>query len=291
MKLTSINEIKSLMSRHNMTFSKGYGQNFLVNESVPGRIAGQCGAEPDDGILEIGPGIGTLTSELAERYADVVAVEIDARLLPILDETLGRYDNVTVIHGDILKTPLAGIAEKYFPGREITVCANLPYYITSPILMYLLESGVKFRAITVMVQKEVARRLTASPGTPDYGALTASVNRYGTAERLFDVSPGSFLPAPKVDSSVVRITPYEEGPYRVRNERTLGRVIRGSFALRRKNLANSLSSEFGEIKKDDIIRLLSGLGFETGVRGEELGIREFALVSDAIDGFTNGEET
>jgi 16S rRNA (adenine1518-N6/adenine1519-N6)-dimethyltransferase len=291
MKLTSINEIKSLMSRHNMTFSKGYGQNFLVNESVPGRIAGQCGAEPDDGILEIGPGIGTLTSELAERYADVVAVEIDARLLPILDETLGRYDNVTVIHGDILKTPLAGIAEKYFPGREITVCANLPYYITSPILMYLLESGVKFRAITVMVQKEVARRLTASPGTPDYGALTASVNRYGTAERLFDVSPGSFLPAPKVDSSVVRITPYEERPYRVRNERILGRVIRGSFALRRKNLANSLSSEFGEIKKDDIIRLLSGLGFETGVRGEELGIREFALVSDAIDGFTNGEET
>ncbi len=274
-----------------MTFSKGYGQNFLVNESVPGRIAGQCGAEPDDGILEIGPGIGTLTSELAERYADVVAVEIDARLLPILDETLGRYDNVTVIHGDILKTPLAGIAEKYFPGREITVCANLPYYITSPILMYLLESGVKFRAITVMVQKEVARRLTASPGTPDYGALTASVNRYGTAERLFDVSPGSFLPAPKVDSSVVRITPYEERPYRVRNERILGRVIRGSFALRRKNLANSLSSEFGEIKKDDIIRLLSGLGFETGVRGEELGIREFALVSDAIDGFTNGEET
>ena len=274
-----------------MTFSKGYGQNFLINESVPGRIAAHCGAEKDDGILEIGPGIGTLTSELAERYAAVVAVEIDGRLLPILGETLGRYDNVTVIHGDILKTPLAEIAEKYFPGREITVCANLPYYITSPILMYLLESGVQFRAVTVMVQKEVARRLIAAPGTPDYGALTASVNRYGTAERLFDVSSGSFLPAPKVDSAVVRIVPYREKPYSVNSERTLGRVIRGGFAQRRKNLANSLSSEFREIKKEDLIRLLSGLGFGAGVRGEELGIKEFALVSDAIDGFTNGERT
>ena len=272
-----------------MTFSKGYGQNFLINENVPGRIAAECGARPEDGILEIGPGIGTLTVELAERYSKVVAVEIDGRLIPILSETLAPYGNATVIRGDILKTPLDKIAADYFQSTEITVCANLPYYITSPILMYLLESGVKFRNITVMVQKEVARRLVSPPGSPDYGALTASVSRYGRAEKLFEVGAGSFLPAPKVDSAVVRISLYGERPYSVKDEKMLGRVIRGGFAQRRKNLANSLAAEFPEIGKAEIISVLRKSGFEPGMRGEELGIREFALIADALTQALTGE--
>lgn len=282
MKLTSVSEVKSLMDRHNISFNKGFGQNFLINDSVPRRIAEECGAKREDGILEIGPGIGAMTAELAERYSKIVAVEIDKGLIPILGETLAGFDNVAVINADILKSPLEKIKNDYFGLKSVTVCANLPYYITSPILMYLLESTVHFENITVMVQKEVARRLCSLPGQPDYGALTASVNRYGKVSKLFDVSAGSFLPAPKVDSSVVRIEIYNEKPYAVFDENILGRTIKGAFAQRRKTLGNSLSTEFGELNKNEINGILASLGYKTGVRGEELSIGEYALIANKI---------
>ncbi len=270
------------MERHGVSFNKGYGQNFLVNAAVPRRIAEECGAEAGDGIFEIGPGIGTLTAELAERFRKVVSVEIDGGLIPVLGETLAGFRNVEIINADVMKLDIRDLVARVFPGMRVFVGANLPYYITTPILMSLIECGAPFCGITVMVQKEVAERLASSPGDPEYGAVTASVSRYGTVSRLFSVSAGSFLPAPKVDSAVIKITPYAEKPYSVKDEKTLSRVIRGAFAQRRKTLLNSLSSEFTELTKDDVSRVLSGAGLEPSVRGERLGIKEFAAVSDGI---------
>lgn len=270
------------MERHGVSFNKGYGQNFLVNEAVPRRIAAECGAGPSDGIFEIGPGIGTLTAELSKVARRVVSVEIDGGLIPVLSETLSDAGNVKIINADVMKLDLAPLIESEFPGMRVHVCANLPYYITTPILMSLIECGADFAGITVMVQKEVAERLASKPGDAAYGAVTASVSRYGTVSRLFSVSAGSFLPAPKVDSAVIKITPYAVRPYAVRDEKTLSRVIRGAFAQRRKTLLNSLSSEFSELTKDDISAVLTGAGLDPAVRGERLGIQEFAAVSDGI---------
>jgi len=270
------------MERHGLHFNKGYGQNFLINEAVPKRIAETCGASAEDGILEIGPGIGTLTRELLARYRKVVAVEIDATLLPALRETTADFDQFTLIHADILKVDLPALMAEHFAGMKVTVCANLPYYITTPILMGLLESGCSFDNITVMIQKEVALRLCAKPGEADYGAVTASVARYGRVSRLFTVSAGSFLPAPKVDSAVIRIALDPVRRYTVTDEALMTRVIRGAFAQRRKTLVNSLASEFGELNKERLTEAVTSCGFSADVRGEKLGIPEFAALTDAI---------
>ena len=285
MKLTSVSEVRAIMERHGLRFNKGYGQNFLINEAVPRRIAESCGASSEDGILEIGPGIGTLTRELLARYRKVVAVEIDASLLPALRETTADFDHFTLIHADVLKVNLPALLAEHFAGMKVTVCANLPYYITTPILMGLLESGCRFENITVMIQKEVALRLCAKPGDADYGAVTASVARYGQVSRLFTVSAGSFLPAPKVDSAVIRIALDPVRRYTVKDEKMMTRVIRGAFAQRRKTLVNSLASEFGELTKDSLTEAVVACGFSADVRGEKLGIHEFAALSDAISAY------
>lgn len=282
MKLTSVRDVADIMNRHGLKFNKGYGQNFLINEAVPRRIAEECGADADSGILEIGPGIGTLTRELCARYRKVVAVEIDSSLIPALRETTADLDNLVIINDDIMKTDLEKLISDEFSGMNVTVCANLPYYITTPIIMKLLESDVRFDNITVMIQKEVAARLTSKPGTPDYGAITASVSRYGTAKRLFTVSAGSFMPAPKVDSAVIRIEIDRERSYTVNDEKTLTRCIRGAFALRRKTLVNSLATEFGEIGKPEIAAAVVSAGFPENIRGEQLGVPEFARLADEL---------
>ena len=282
MKLTSVNEVKAIMERHGLRFNKGYGQNFLINEAVPKRIAAECGAEAESGILEIGPGIGTLTCELCRLYKKVVAVEIDTALIPALQETTMEFDNLTIINADVLKVDLPALMAKEFEGMSVTVCANLPYYITTPILMGLLESGCRFENITVMIQKEVALRLCAKPGDADYGAVTASVARYGKVSRLFTVSAGSFMPAPKVDSAVIRIAIDPVRRYTVKDERMMGRTIRGAFAMRRKTLVNSLASEFGELNKEAIAEAVVAAGLTPEVRGEKLGIPEFAALADAL---------
>ncbi len=282
MKLTSLSEVKSIMERHGLRFNKGYGQNFLINEAVPRRIAEECGAGSESGILEIGPGIGTLSQELCRLYKKVVAVEIDTTLIPALGETMAEFDNFKVINADILKVDLAELIKTEFGNMPLTVCANLPYYITTPIIMGLLESGCKFDNITVMIQKEVALRLCAKPGDSDYGSVTASVARYGKASRLFNVSAGSFVPAPKVDSAVIRIEVDKERKYSVKDEKTMTRVIRGAFAQRRKTLVNSLASEFSELNKEELTEAVVGASFAPDIRGEKLGISEFALIADAV---------
>lgn len=282
MKLTSPSEVRAIMERYGLRFNKGYGQNFLINDAVPRRIAEECGASPADGILEIGPGIGTLTRELLSRYQKVVAVEIDASLLPALRETTADFDNFTLIHADVLKVDLPSLVAEHFRDRQVTVCANLPYYITTPILMSLLESGCRFENITVMIQKEVALRLCAKPGDADYGAVTASVSRYGRVSRLFTVSAGSFIPAPKVDSAVIRISLDPVRSYTVKDEAMMTRVIRGAFAQRRKTLVNSLASEIGELTKEALAEAVIACGFSADVRGERLGVPDFARLSDAI---------
>ncbi len=282
MKLTSLSEVKNIMEKHGLRFNKGYGQNFLINEAVPRRIAEECGASPDSAILEIGPGIGTLSQELCKLYKKVVAVEIDTTLIPALGETMAEFDNFKVINADILKVDLPELIKNEFGDMPLTVCANLPYYITTPIIMGLLESGCRFDNITVMIQKEVALRLCAKPGDGDYGSVTASVARYGKASRLFNVSAGSFVPAPKVDSAVIRIEVDKERKYSVKDEKTMTRVIRGAFAQRRKTLVNSLSSEFSELNKEELTEAVVKASFAPDIRGEKLGITEFALIADSV---------
>lgn len=293
MNLCDINTVKRLMSKYGTGTKKGFGQNFLINPDVPYSIAEASytyhkAKHPNEKIsaLEIGPGIGSLTYELCQAYDKVLAVEIDKTLIPILGETLGEYDNIEIINDDFLKLNLDEVLEKHLGECTISVCANLPYYITTPIIMALLENArrengaCKFVSITVMVQKEVASRLCATPKDSDYGAITASINYYGEAKKLFDVSPDNFLPAPKVTSSVVRIELYDEPKYKVQNEKMLHRVIAGAFAQRRKTLLNSLSSSFGEFTKEQISEIIVKLGFDINIRGERLSIEDFCSLSD-----------
>lgn len=282
MKLTSVSEVRRVMERHGLHFNKGYGQNFLINEAVPRRIAAECGASPASGILEIGPGIGTLTVELCRLYRKVVAIEIDTSLLPALAETTEEFDNLKVINADVLKVDLPSLIAEEFGDMPVTVCANLPYYITTPIIMGLLESGCRFDNITVMIQKEVALRLCAKPSDSDYGAVTASVARYGSVSRLFTVSAGSFLPAPKVDSAVIRIAVDPVRKYTVKDEGMMTRCIRGAFAMRRKTLINSFASEFGELTKEELTEAVVACGYPSDIRGEKLGVPDFARLSDAL---------
>lgn len=287
MKLTDLSVIRSLLGEEGTSFKKKFGQNFLINESVVERIANSCLPDlpdPDErlGILEIGPGIGVLTQKLSAVAHKVVAVEIDATLLPILDKTLADCPNVTVIHNDILKVDLAAlVAEQFADCTRLAVCANLPYYITTPILMALLESRLPFSSITVMVQKEVAERLCAPAGTANYGAITAVLSYYGSPRRLCVVNAGNFVPAPKVDSAVVQIRLYSTPPVMVKSEDRLFAVIKAAFGQRRKTLQNALSSLPG-VSKEQIADAIADAGLSPTVRGEALSLDQFAQIANEL---------
>lgn len=278
--LTDIANIQAILSRHGFHFSKKLGQNFLINPSVCPRMAEACGMGPKDGVLEIGPGIGVLTHELAQRAGRVAAIELDDRLLPVLRETLAEHDNVEIIHGDAMKLDLHRLLAEQFGGRRVAVCANLPYYITSPLLMRLLESRLPVETITVMVQKEAAVRLCAAPGTRECGAVSLAVQYYAQARTLFPVSRGSFLPAPHVDSAVIQLTVRKEPPFAVRDEAGLFRVIRAAFGQRRKTLANALTG--GGFDKDAVRRAMQAAGVAETARAEELSLPAFAALADAL---------
>lgn len=283
MNLCDIQTIKQLMAMFQLNFRKEFGQNFLTNPCVVEEIAERCCDNAHSTVLEIGPGIGSLTRELAERYEHVVALEIDRGLIPVLRYTLGEYRNITVINEDVMKADLAAILEPYFQKGSVSVCANLPYYITTPILMKLLESGLPFESITVMIQSEVADRLCAEPGKKNCGAVTAVLHYYGQPEKILKVAAHNFIPAPKVDSSVVRIRLYGENkPYRPSDEATFFRTIRASFEQRRKTLPNALSAVFGEFSKDELTQIVVACGHSADIRGEKLGMKDFTVLSDAI---------
>lgn len=270
------------MADAGITFRKEFGQNFLTNRMIPEDIADNSADDPNSMILEIGPGIGCLTQELALRYKKVVAVEIDKGLIPILAKTMADYDNVTVINDDIMKIDLPRLIEEYSEGMPVSVCANLPYYITTPILMMLLESGVKFKSITVMVQNEVASRLSALPGKSDYGAITAVLGYYGSVRRLFKVSAGCFIPAPKVDSAVVRIDLYDEPIYDIKDERLFRNLIKAAFEMRRKTLQNAISAKMPEYPREKICAALVSIGKDEMIRGERLSTEDFANLANAL---------
>ena len=282
MDLCNLSVIKQLMNEAGITFRKDYGQNFLINRLIPEDIADNCTEIEDSLIIEIGPGIGCLTAELAKRYRRVVAIEIDKGLLPILEKTLCEFGNVTVINADVMKTDISEIVKLYADGMPVSVCANLPYYITTPILMYLLESGIKFKSITVMVQNEVAARLAAKPGSGDYGAITAILGYYGTVRRLFKVSAGCFIPAPKVDSAVVRIDLYDTPKYVPKDERLFRNLIKAAFEMRRKTLVNAISSKLPHINKQDLVNAIVSIGHKESVRGECLSTEDFVKLSDLL---------
>ena len=281
MDLCNLSVIRGLMADAGITFRKEFGQNFLTNRLIPEDIADNCADSSETRVLEIGPGIGCLTQELALRFRRVVAVEIDRGLIPILDKTMAEYDNVTVINEDIMKVDLNELVEKYSGGLPVAVCANLPYYITTPILMYLLESGVKFTSITVMIQNEVAARLVAPAGSADYGAITAVLGFYGQAKKLFKVSAGCFVPAPKVDSAVVRIDLYKTPLYTPKNEKLFRNLIKAAFEMRRKTLVNAISAKL-PYSKEQITAALVAMGKEETVRGERLSTADFVQLSDLL---------
>jgi len=287
MKLTDISTIRSLLGEGQTSFKKKYGQNFLINDKIVRSIAESSvpdGVDPKEcGILEIGPGIGVLTIELCDIAAKVAAIEIDSSLIPILGKTLEGIDNLTVINADVMKVDLQEIVRTHLSGcAHIAVAANLPYYITTPIITNLLESKLPFESITVMVQKEVADRLCSLPGSDSYGAVTASVSYYAKVTRIMNVSAGNFVPAPKVDSTVIKFIPYKEPPVSVIDERTFFSVIRASFGQRRKTLSNALAPAFSHIPKARIAQIISEAGFDPRVRGEEVGIDGFARIADLL---------
>lgn len=282
MNLCDVKTIKHIMSVFDIKFRKEFGQNFLINRAVVEDIADNCADSTDTSILEIGPGIGPLTTELALRYRDVVALEIDHGLIPVLKYTLGEFTNVTVYNEDVMKTDLDELLKPYFEKGKVSVCANLPYYITTPILMKLLECGLPFDYITIMIQSEVADRLCAKAGKSDYGAITAVLAYYGVAEKLFTVSAGNFLPAPKVNSTVVRIRLHKNKPYVPKDEKTLFRTIKGAFEQRRKTLPNALSACFSELEKDEITNAIVECGHNPDIRGEKLSIEQFVTLADKL---------
>ena len=287
MNLCDYNTIRDLLARHGFHFSKSMGQNFLIDPEVPRRIAEASGADAGCGVLEIGPGIGPLTAELAQRAGKVVAVELDRALLPVLAETMAPYPNVEVVPGDVLKLDLTAIAAEKFQGLTPIVCANLPYNVTSPILEKLVESPC-FTAFTVMIQREVALRICAAPGSSDYGAFSVFCQYHTQPELLFEVGPECFLPAPKVTSSVLRMVP--KAPLaEVDDEAHFFRVVRAAFAQRRKTLANSLSAALPGIPKESIQQAIADMGLPAAVRGEQLTLEDFAALSAALGREADGD--
>ena len=277
MELSNIGTIKDILNRHGFSFSKSLGQNFLVNPGIAPKMAAQGGASEGVGALEIGPGIGVLTKELAKLADKVVAVELDQRLLPVLEETLAEHTNVEVIHGDILKINLPELVKEKFAEKDIVVCANLPYYITSPVIMLLLESRLPFKSITVMVQKEAAERICAPVGSREAGALTVAVAYYARAVRLFNVSRGSFMPPPNVDSSVIRLDILEKPPIEVEDEAGFFRMVKAAFGQRRKTALNAISAGMG-LPKERVARAIEAAGFDESVRAEKLKLEELAAI-------------
>lgn len=280
-RLSDIGTIKDILSRHGFTFSKSLGQNFLINPSVCPRMAELSGADKGVGVIEIGPGIGVLTNELCRLADKVVAIELDKRLLPVLEETLGEYDNLKVVNADVLETDLHKLIEEEFSGMEVVVCANLPYYITSPVIMKLLEDKLPISAITVMVQKEAAQRICAEVGSRQSGAVTVSVNYYAKPEMLFSVSAGSFMPAPKVDSAVIRLNVLNEPPVKVNDEKKFFSVVKASFSQRRKVISNSLSSGLS-LDKSKTAEILEKSGVPLNARAEKLSLQNFADIANNL---------
>lgn len=273
----------AVLQKYNFVFQKKFGQNFLIDTHVLDKIIRSAEITKDDFVLEIGPGIGTMTQYLACAAGKVVAVEIDRALIPILADTLDGYDNVTVINEDVLKVDIAKLAEEQNGGRPIKVVANLPYYITTPIIMGLFEKNVPITSITVMVQKEVADRMQVGPGTKDYGALSLAVQYYAKPYIVANVPPNCFMPRPKVGSAVIRLERYEEPPVQVKDEKLMFRIIRASFNQRRKTLANGLkNSPELDFTKEEIEAAIETLGKGASVRGEALTLEEFARLSDVL---------
>ena len=276
-----IQVMKPLLAQHGFHFSKAKGQNFLIAPWVPASIAQEAGVDETAGVLEIGPGIGPLTQQLCLRAGKVCAVEVDTRLEPILKQTVGDFSNLEILWGDILKQDIPALVAEKFPGLRPMACANLPYYITTPILSALLEADC-FDTVTVMVQKEVAQRIAAAPGTADYGAFSVFCQYYTEPELLFDVPPNCFLPQPKVTSAVITLRRRAARPWNVIDEVAFFRVVRSSFAMRRKKLSNGLTAGFPELGKAGIEDVLKVCGFPENVRGETLGIPEFARIANEI---------
>lgn len=276
-------QCKAVLEKYGFSFRKKFGQNFLIDNSVLTGIIDAAGITKNDCVLEIGPGIGTMTQYLASYARQVIAVEIDRALLPILEDTLAGWNNVTVLNADILKTDIRAVAERFNGGKPLKVCANLPYYITTPILMGLFESGAPFSDLTVMVQKEVAERMIAEPGSKTYGALSLAVRYYTDPEISFIVKPESFMPRPKVDSAVVHMERHAAAPVKVKDEEMLFQVIRASFNERRKTLANGIADYAGlPYSKEQVHAALDLCGIDRRVRGEKLALAEFARLTDTL---------
>ncbi|MBR6237821.1 MAG: 16S rRNA (adenine(1518)-N(6)/adenine(1519)-N(6))-dimethyltransferase RsmA [Lachnospiraceae bacterium] len=272
----------AVLQKYNFNFRKQYGQNFLIDEGVLEDIIDKSGITEDDCVLEIGPGIGTLTQYLAEKSRHVVAVEIDKALIPILADTLSDYDNVTVINDDILKVDITKLTEEYNSGRPIKVVANLPYYITTPIVMGLLEGDAPVKSITVMVQKEVADRMQCGPGTKDYGALSLAVGYYADANVILNVSPDCFMPQPKVGSSVIKLDIYEKPPVETKDPKYMFKVIRAGFNMRRKTLVNALLGGSLNLTREKIESALTEMNLSPTIRGEALTLTQFAELADIL---------
>jgi 16S rRNA (adenine1518-N6/adenine1519-N6)-dimethyltransferase len=281
MDLTNYKEVTALLERHGFRFSKSLGQNFLTAAWVPRRIAEEALIAPGDGVLEVGPGVGCLTVELAEKAERVLALELDERLRGVLSETLSERPNVSVVFADAVKADLRSLCGEYFGGRPVRVCANLPYNVTSPLLTAFLKAGC-FESVTVMVQKEVAARLCARPGTAEYGAFTLLVQWYAEAEKLFDVPPDCFMPRPKVTSTVIRLCRRPSPPVRVRDEEFFFAVVRAAFNQRRKTLVNAVSAGMRNVERADVEKALTEMGLSPTVRGEALSAEQFAVLSDTL---------
>ena len=282
MNLYDINQIKLLLSRHGFHFSKDLGQNFLCDEEVPAAIAEGAGITPETCVIEIGPGIGALSCQLCKRAKKVTAVELDRRLPAILQETMAAYDNFTLVEGDVLKVDLPELCREQFGDARVIACANLPYYITTPAITALLESGC-FKSVVVMVQKEAAERICANPGDKDYSAFTAQVAYYARPNVILDVPRDLFIPAPKVDSAVLRLDVYEQPPV-AGSKKEIFRVIRAAFANRRKTFSNGLCIEYGKkLTKQAAEEILVSLGFAPNVRGEALSLADYAAIAEKLN--------
>ena len=282
MELYDYNTVKRILSSHGFSFSKSLGQNFIIDPEVCPKMADMLAADGNTGVLEIGPGIGVLTKELCKRAGKVVAVELDKRLFPVLEETLKEFSNFELVEGDALKLDLNSLISDRFGGfSRIKICANLPYYITSPIIMKLLESRLPAEEIVVMVQKEAAQRLCAEVGTRESGAVTVAVNYYAKAETLFEVDKSRFYPRPKIDSAVIKLSPREKPPVEIADEKRFFAIVKAAFSQRRKTALNCLSGGLG-ISKESVLRALSEIGVSGQARAESFSLEEFARLSEIL---------
>lgn len=283
--LCNLGQIRELLARHDLKLSKSMGQNFLIEKTVPERIAQSAGLDEDAGVIEIGPGVGCLTAELSKRAKRVLAVELDERLRPLLHETLADCGNTRLVFGDVMRLDLGQLADQELTGLRPVLCANLPYNITTPVMVKMIECR-RFEIMTVMIQREVARRVCAAPGQAEYGAFTVFVNWHCRPKIMFDVPPGCFYPRPRVVSTVLRLVPRGERPAAVSSEKGFFRVVRAAFAQRRKTLTNALYAAFGQdISKERVALIIESCGFDPKVRGEALDIAGFAAISNKIEEF------